>query len=162
METHFTAVSDALAEMQDAFQMCEREYRLYPERRVRELFEELCKEMLLAAASSIKLVQTSTSRRAIKGLLNRDQQLEMKDTTTRIKSLSEKVIREVEYLHRRELREAHQRLREVDRKQDEALRMLEEQQRILVSLQEEQKLLALLADHQKVLQLLQQLLARHT
>lgn len=161
VETHFSAVYDALAEMQDAFQMCEREYRLYPEHRVRELFEELCKEMLFAAASSIKVVETSTSRRTIKGLLNGDQQLRMKDTTIRIKSLSEKVIREVEYLHRRELREAHQRLREVDRKQDEALRMLEEQRRILVSLQEEQKLLALVADHQKVLQLLQQLLARH-
>jgi hypothetical protein len=66
----------------------------------------------------------------------------------------------VEYLHRRELREAHIRLREVDRKQDEVIRALEDQKRILVSLQEEQKILAAVTDHQNVLHMVQQLLAR--
>ncbi|KAL1869389.1 hypothetical protein Daus18300_005601 [Diaporthe australafricana] len=162
VQSHFAAVMDALTEMQDALRMCEREYRLYPEQRVRELFEKLCKEMVEAAAFNIKTLQGSAARRAIKGLVYAQQQeIKVKDTSARIKGLSERVIKEVEYLHRRELKEAHQRLREVDRKQDEALRMLEEQQRILTSLQEEQRLLGVVADHQKVLQLLQQLLARH-
>lgn len=66
----------------------------------------------------------------------------------------------MEHLHRRELREAHFRLREVDRKQDEVVRALEDQRRILVSLQEEQKILAAVTNHQNVLQMIQQLLAR--
>lgn len=146
-------------EMQDALQMCEREYKLYPEPKVAELVKELCVEMVCTAEVASRTLRGTTS----KMLFSINQPvLGMKTAVSKIRGISDKVIREVEYLHRRELRDAHQRLREVDRKQNEVLRMLGEQRRILDSLQEEQKMLSTIADHQKVLQLLQRLLAQQT
>lgn len=81
----------------------------------------------------------------------------MKDTMAEIRRSSLKVKEEVGYLHRRELRQAHLRLRGVDRKQDQVIRALDEQKKTLISMQEEQKTLNLINDHQKVIQMLQQL-----
>ncbi|KAL7943257.1 hypothetical protein V8C42DRAFT_359381 [Trichoderma barbatum] len=60
----------------------------------------------------------------------------------------------------KELQQAHLRLREVDRKQDQVIRASEEQRKILNSIQEEHKALSLISDYQKVLQMLQQLIAK--
>ncbi|KAF3767943.1 hypothetical protein M406DRAFT_70047 [Cryphonectria parasitica EP155] len=152
---------NSLEEMQEAFVMCEREYKLYPEGNIHLLFESLCKEMVVGMESTLKFHRMPKSNILVASSSVLSAREALQNTVTRIKNLSEKVIREVEYHHRRELREASQRLREVDRKQDEVLRRLEEQQRILSGLQQEQKLLATVTEYQKVLQLLQQLLARH-
>jgi hypothetical protein len=152
--------------MQDAFEICEREYALYPEPRIHSLMVGLYNEGLFCIAEIYKLsLGTSESAKSRFKQALRDPGLigdrsAIQRNAERIKSFSQKVAREVEYYHRRELRQAHLRLVEVDKKQNQVLKALEEQQKILASLQEEQKLLASVTDYQKVLQKLQELLAR--
>lgn len=132
---------------------CEREWQLYPEPKVKELAVGVYKEALTALQRISKQVHKPLIRKS-------SHAEELQSIRQKVSEHSAKVIREVEYLHRRELRDAHIRLREVDRKQDQVIRALEEQKRILESLQEEQQLMKLVSDNQKVLQMLQQLLAR--
>jgi hypothetical protein len=148
---------NVLEEINAAFQTCEREYALYPEPNIKKLVVALYHESLLGITTIFKTLTVGPVKRISTQFLAGN---DLQHTIKKVKGFSAKVIKEMEYLHRRELREAHVRLREVDRKQDEVIRAWEDQRRILVSLQEEQKILAAVTDHQKVLQMIQQLLAR--
>jgi len=149
----------ALVEMQDAFETCEREYSLYPEPHVKDLVLDLYTEVISGLASIARLLP-DTARNSMRLAIISDSHARMiSDSIETIQACARKVIKEVEYLHRKELREAHLRLRQIDRKQDQVIRALEEQRRIMLSLQEEQKILTSVNNHQKVLQMLQQLLA---
>ncbi|PNP58535.1 hypothetical protein THARTR1_01551 [Trichoderma harzianum] len=152
---YFELIQEALREMQDALETCTREYELYPEPKLKVIMMELYTESFSGMTTVLKVLREK-SKVWTQG---RNTQI-LKDSIAKIRRSSHKVMREVEYLHRRELRQAHLRLREVDRKQDQVIRALDEQKRILVSIQEEHKALNLISDHQKVVQMLQQLLAK--
>lgn len=142
-------VSEALIELQDIFDACSREHEVYPEPTVKNRIIQLYKDSVEGmTAIIISLPTTKITEQDLRNIMNKARRS------------SEMVMKEVEHLHRRELRQAHFRLREVDRKQDQVLRALEEQQKIMISMQEETKALFLISSHQKVLQLVQQLLAR--
>lgn len=141
--------------MQDALETCTREYELYPEPKLKVIIMELYTESFSGMTIVLKVLREKSKVWA----QGRNTQI-LKDTIAKIRRSSQKVMKEVEYLHRRELRQAHLRLREIDRKQDQVIRALDEQKKILVSMQEEQKALNLINDHQKVVQMLQQLLAK--
>ncbi|EON61324.1 hypothetical protein W97_00537 [Coniosporium apollinis CBS 100218] len=142
--------------MADAAEACQREYDLYPVAEVQELVTSLYGEMIPFLEQIIKLHGTARSR-FFRGDGGRH---EIQDSTVRVRKISQKIIREVEYLHRREMREAHLRLQDVERKQITVLQVMEAQQKILISLQEEQKIMAVISDQQKILQMLQQLQMR--
>ncbi|KAL6837653.1 hypothetical protein V8C40DRAFT_230515 [Trichoderma camerunense] len=151
----YELIGEALQEVQDALETCTREYELYPEPKLKVMITKLYTESVSGMTAMLKILQEK-SKVWTQG---RDTQ-NLKDTIAKMRQSSQKVIKEVEYLHRRELRQAHLRLREIDRKQDQVIRALDEQKKILISMQEEQKALNLINDHQKVVQMLQQLLAK--
>lgn len=152
---YFELIREALREMQDALETCTREYELYPEPKLKVIIMELYTESFSGMTIVLKVLRERSKVWA----QGRNTQI-LKDTIAKIRRSSQKVMKEVEYLHRRELRQAHLRLREIDRKQDQVIRALDEQKKILISMQEEQKSLNLINDHQKVVQMLQQLLAK--
>ncbi|EHK25331.1 uncharacterized protein TRIVIDRAFT_219103 [Trichoderma virens Gv29-8] len=171
-------LDEALKEMQAAFETCAQEYELYPEPRLKGLITALITDSFSGMANVLRVLPMKavqvpqwTERRHLGEswenykdrvtTKNREERGEvLRSTVMKIRQSSRRVREEVEYLHRKELRQAHLRLREVDRKQDQVIRALEEQQKILISLQEEHKALSLISDHQKVLQMLQQLLTK--
>ncbi|KKP03129.1 hypothetical protein THAR02_04751 [Trichoderma harzianum] len=152
---YFELIKEALREMHYALETCTREYELYPEAKLKIVIMELYTESFSGMTRVLKVLREK-SKVWIPG---RNTQ-RLKDSIAKIWRSSRKVITEVEYLHRRELRQAHLRLRGIDRKQDQVIRALDEQKKILISMQEEQKALNLINDHQKVVQMLQQLLAK--
>ncbi|KAL7961993.1 hypothetical protein V8C34DRAFT_311535 [Trichoderma compactum] len=156
---YFELIKEALHEMEYALETCAREYELYPEPELKIILMELYTESFSGMAIVLKVLREKSKIWAP----GRNSQT-LKDTITKIRRSSQKVIKEVEkeveYLHRRELRQAHLRLRGIDRKQDQVIRAFYEQKKILISMQEEQKALNLINDHQKVVQMLQQLLAK--
>lgn len=154
-EEYFELIKEALREMQDALETCTREYDLYPEPKLKVIIMKLYTESFSGMTIVLKVLREK-SKPWTQG---RNTQI-LKDTIAKIRRSSQKVMKEVEYLHRRELRQAHLRLREIDKKQDQVLRALDEQKKILIAMQEEQKALNLINDHQKVVQMLQQLLAK--
>lgn len=154
-------ILEAMEEMQDAFEMCEREYALYPEHRLRRLVVQLYAEAVSSLANMTQALARGASMYKYSGLVSTPSGVSgIGESVERIRGASRKITAEVEYLQRRELREAYARLRDIDRKQDHVIRALAEHRKIMLSLQEEQRVLASVADHQKVLQMLQQLLAR--
>ncbi|UKZ75376.1 hypothetical protein TrVFT333_003059 [Trichoderma virens FT-333] len=171
-------LDEALREMQAAFETCAQEYELYPEPRLKGLITALITDSFSGMANVLRVLPMKavqvpqwTERRHLGEswenykdrvtTKNREERGEvLRSTVMKIRQSSRRVREEVECLHRKELRQAHLRLREVDRKQDQVIRALEEQQKILISLQEEHKALSLISDHQKVLQMLQQLLTK--
>lgn len=142
--------------MQDALETCTREYELYPEPKLKFIIVELYTESFLGMIAMLNALRPRL-RVSDYGL---SKLTDLEDSIARIRRSSQKVMKEVDYLHRRELRQAHLRLREIDKKQDQVIRALEEQKKILISMQEEQKALNLINDHQKVVQMLQQLLVK--
>ncbi|KAL6786213.1 hypothetical protein J3E68DRAFT_433066 [Trichoderma sp. SZMC 28012] len=122
-----------------------RGYELYPESKLKVLIMELHIESFSGMTTMLKVLREKSKVWA----QGRNTQI-LKETIAKIRRSSQKVMKEVEYLHRRGLRQAHLRLREIDRKQDQVIRALDEQKKILLSMQEEQKALNLINDHQKV------------
>ncbi|KAK4084571.1 uncharacterized protein Triagg1_1051 [Trichoderma aggressivum f. europaeum] len=152
---YFELIKEALHEMQYALETCTREYELYPEPKLKIMIMELYTESFSGMTTVLKVLRGRWKL----WVPGRNHHI-LKDTIAKIRRSSQKVIKEVEYLQRRELRQAHLRLRGIDRKQDQVIRALDEQKKILISMQEERKALNLINDHQKVVQMLQQLLAK--
>ena len=119
-----------MKEITKASKICEREYALYPEPGVKKLVVALYTESL----SGMQKIFTVLTRNPTRSRLPQIAESELQRTVKKVKEFSENVIREVEYLHRRELREARLRLREVDWKQNEVMKAIEERRRILVSI----------------------------
>jgi hypothetical protein len=84
----------------------------------------------------------------------------LKDSIMKIKQTSQRVMRRMEYLHRKESHQVDLQLREVDRKQHCVTHTMEEQRKILIAFQQEQKTLSLVSENQKILQMLQLLFTR--
>ncbi|KAK3369449.1 hypothetical protein B0T24DRAFT_632623 [Lasiosphaeria ovina] len=144
---------EVMGEIQDSLVCCEREYVLYPEPELRVLMSTL----YFAALDFFETTVRSLSGPVFLAIYKSER---LRYKAKKIMKLSKRVTKEAEYFHRREVREVNNRVREVDRKQDQVIRALEEQQKVLEAFREEQKVLATISDHQQVLQDLQQLLAR--
>jgi hypothetical protein len=71
---------------------------------------------------------------------------------------SQDVLKEVEYLDRRETRIASTRLKFMEKDQQKILAAVEEQRKIMSNLQQQQQILEIVKDQQEVLQSVQQLL----
>ncbi|KAK9414280.1 hypothetical protein SUNI508_02379 [Seiridium unicorne] len=144
----------ALVEMQEAIEVGSREYELYPEPKMKTLIHTLHVDSFKAITSMLELF---TRSRVFEKF---DPHGRLQDDVAKIKQSSQRVIREAEYMQRKEFRQAHVRLCELDKKQNQIIQAVEEQRKLLVSLRDEHKALDIIADHQQVLQMLQQLLSR--
>ena len=74
---------------------------------------------------------------------------------SRLRRLSQSVQREVDYRHRSEMREAADRLVEMQVEQRKILMAVEDQKRILEALQEERSIMSLVQQQQKIMQVVQ-------
>ncbi|KFA79374.1 hypothetical protein S40288_10816 [Stachybotrys chartarum IBT 40288] len=154
---YFESIEKAMNDMQEASTTCTREYGLYPEPELKRHLVSLYTDSFSGMAEILTNLRGGKATMAFRSEPKSD---ELQRTIAKSRKPCQKVIREVEYLHRKESRQAHLKLREVDKKQDQVLKTLEEQQRILLSLREEQRALSLVGDHQKILQRLRQLLSK--
>ena len=138
--------------MTEAIKMCQREYELYP-----------CQEMLdlvikVYVSSFRYLTEMShwlpkNRLRSIKGLT---WDISSSAAMEELRQTSEAVIKEVEYQHRSEMRDAANRLKGMEQDQQKILRAMEAQKKILASLQEEREVMTEIQDQQKILHNLQQ------
>lgn len=85
---------------------------------------------------------------------------EMEKSMAQIRKLSEAVLREVNYRHRSEMRDASHRLVEMQMEQRKILISVEDQKRLLESLQEERSIMSLVQEQQKIMQVVQDIQRR--
>ncbi|KAI5466128.1 hypothetical protein BGZ63DRAFT_420636 [Mariannaea sp. PMI_226] len=119
--------SVGLEEMADAMTMCSRELRLYQQR-------------------DMGLWMIAETERHT---LNRN--------IAEIRRISERVVREVDYQHRVEMRQAGSMIADMHVKQYKIVQMLHDQKAILESMQQERKLMDLVREQQKILQIVRRI-----
>jgi hypothetical protein len=146
-----------LEEISETIESCTREYELYPSARIKGLVEKLYLGLIAFCQQSMKLMQgSSLIRRASLEFLGGTRE-ELQKSISKIRKISASVMREVEYLNRVELRNAHVRLRNMDRDQQRMLLAMEDQKKIMLSLKEERKITTMINDQQTILQAVQNL-----
>lgn len=109
--------------MQEVFTTCTREYGLYHEPELKRLLVSLYTDSFSGMAVILTHLRPGKAKLVFRSEKNSE---ELQRTILKIKKSSQQVIREVTYLHRKELRQAHMKLLEVDRKQDQVLKTLDE------------------------------------
>ncbi len=145
-----------LEEINETMESCTREYELYPSARMKGLVEKLYLGLIAFCHQSMKLMQASSLKRASLELVLGGTQEEFQTSISKIRKISASV-REVEYLNRVELRDAHVRLRNMERDQQRMLLAMEDQKKIMLSLKEERKITTMINDQQTILQAVQNL-----
>lgn len=145
-----------LEEISETMESCGREYELYPSARIKGLVEKLYLGLIAFCQQSIKLMQASSLKRASLEFLGGTRE-EFQNSISKIRKISASVMREVEYLNRVELRDAHVRLRNMERDQQRMLLAMEDQKKIMLSLKEERKITTMINDQQTILQAVQNL-----
>jgi seryl-tRNA synthetase len=98
---------------------------------------------------TIRLMHRASSRKPWPGFSRDVEQL---------RESAKAVLKEVEYLDRRETRIASTRLKFMEKDQQKILLAVEEQKKIMSNLQEQQQMLEMVKDQQEVLQRIQNLL----
>jgi serine kinase of HPr protein (carbohydrate metabolism regulator) len=147
---------EMLEEISETMEYCRREYELYPNARIKGLVEKLYLGLIAFCQQSLKLMQASSFKRASLEILGATRE-EFQNSISNIRKISASVMREVEYLNRVELREAHARLRNMERDQQRMLLAMEDQKKIMLSLKEERKITTMINDQQTILQTVQNL-----
>ena len=143
--------------MAEVIKMCQREYKLYPCQEIRDLvakvyiasFEYLT-EMSRFLKNPLKL--------SVMGKIKWTDQSSI--AMAELRQTSEAVIKEVEYQHRAEMRDAANRLKGIEQDQGRIFAAMEAQKKILASLQEEREVMNEIQDQQRILHLLQQVETR--
>ena len=147
---------DSLTEMSDAITSCERELILYKDPELYSLVEKLYHKHLEALYLTHQHYTSSSSRRLVRLNLHLFQTA-FEKPMKEIRRLSQAVLREVDYQHRVELRDATSRIADMQIEQRKILTTLEDQKRILRSLQEERQIMSVVQEQQKILQVVQQI-----
>jgi hypothetical protein len=148
---------EMLEEISETMESCGREYELYPSARIRGLIEKLYLGLIAFCEQSIKLMQASSFKRASLGVWGATRDENFQSSISNIRKISASVMREVEYLNRVELRDAHARLRNMEQDQQRMLLAMEDQKKIMLSLKEERKITTMINDQQSILEAVQNL-----
>ena len=148
---------EMLREVNETILSCEREYELYPGPRIEGLMVELYTGFFTFLHQSIQIIQTPTLKRFTNPSIAQAAQENFPPIISKIHQLSTSVSKEVEYLHRLEVREAHLRVRNMERDQQRMLLAMEDHKKIMLSLREERKITAMITDQQTILQAVQSL-----
>src|SRR5271170_5132936 len=143
--------------MSEVVTECERELVLYQDPNIYFLVEQCYIELLQSLERCAKVYKSSTSAILPWQISFREG---MEKSMARIRKLSQSVIREVDYRHRLEMREASHRLVEMQIEQRKILMAVEDQKRVLESLQEERSIMSLVQEQQKIIQVVQDIQRR--
>ena len=143
--------------MSEAVRLCMRETVLYQDPEISSLVEKLYVELLQALEICHKSLSKSEVSAKARSIVNSDA---MERPMARIRELSQKVFREVDYRHRLEMREASHRLVDMQVEQRKILKAIEDQKRVLQALQEERSIMSLVQEQQKTVQIVQDIQRR--
>jgi hypothetical protein len=146
-----------LEEVNETIYACEREYELYTKDRIKDLILKLYIGLLTFLRRSIQLMSQPTFKLIMNPQMSRSAVQDFQTYISNIRQLSASVMKEVEYLQRVELHEAHSRLRKMDRDQQRVLMAMKDQKEIMLSLKEEKKITTMINDQQTILQAVQSL-----
>jgi hypothetical protein len=141
----------------EVIEICQRETKLYKSDMIIKLtvsaYEDILKYHLVCIQASM---QPGYVRAALAGTLSG----RLQRISDRLQNTAAKILKEVEYQHRLEMRQASQRIAEMHIQQRHIIDMLNGQRRILESLQEEQQLMDVIKGQQRILQITQQIQQR--
>lgn len=147
---------DSLQEMSEVIAICERELALYQNPEIISLVQMCYMELLQllevyygAFSNPSKLILASNSMRE-----------SVEKSMAQIRKHSQSVIREVDYRHRLEMRDASHRLVEIQTEQQKILMAVEDQKRVLQALQEERSIMNVVQEQQKIMQVVQNIQRR--
>ena len=145
--------------MTEAITMCQREYKLYPCHEIRDLVAKVYVSSFRYLTEMSQWLGTPTSNNRLLSISKVKWDISS-SIMGELRQTSEAVIREVEYQHRSEMRDATNRLKDIEQDQQKILAAMEAQRKILASLQEEREVMTEIQDQQKILHLLQQVETR--
>ena len=131
-----------------------RELVLYQDPRIISLIEQ-CYVELLEVLGRYKKTFSKSTFTAIAGWENVEKSQSIEKSMARIRQLSKSVLREADYQHLLEMREASYRLVEMQVQQRKILLAVEDQKRVLQSLQKERSIMNLVQEQQKMMQVVQ-------
>lgn len=144
--------------MSEVVAVCERELVLYQDPKIYSLVERCYIELLqILERSSKAYSKSSTSTNLWRNMTFREA---IEKSMAHIGKLSQAVLREVDYRHRLEMREASNRLVEMQVEQRKILMVVEDQERVLKSLKEERSIMNLVQEQQKIMQVVQDIQGR--
>ncbi len=138
--------------MSEVIKLCERELVLYQDPEIFSLVQE-CYIVLLKLLTTFRKVASRSSRSMV--TLQTGFREDAEKSLSRLRRLSQSVQREVDYRHRSEMREAGDRLLEMQVEQRKILMAVEDQKRVLQGLQEERSIMSLVQEQQKIMQIVQ-------
>ena len=144
-----------LQEVNEIILSCEREYELYPAPKVESLMVEIYTCLYTFLDQSIQTMQSSTFKDFTNLSIVQAVLDSLRPIIFNIHQLSVSISKEVEYLHRLEVRQTHLRVQNMERDQQKMLMAMEDQKKIMLSLKEERKITAMIHDQQTILQAVQ-------
>ncbi|MCJ1260627.1 hypothetical protein MMC22_000489 [Lobaria immixta] len=146
--------------MSEVVAVCERELVLYQNPEIIRLVEQCYVELLQLLEKCHRAIPKLKSPTA--ELFGRQItfRTSMEKSMTQIGKLFQSVIREVDYRHRLEMRDASHRLVEMQTEQRKILLAVEDQKRVLQALQEERSIMSLVQEQQKIMQVVQNIQRR--
>lgn len=130
--------------MSDIIKLCERKLFLYHDPEITSLVQEFYIAFLKSLTVAHKIFLKSSKPKTA-----------LEESMSRIRQLSQSVQREVDYRHRLKMREASNRLVEMQVEQRQILMAVEDQKRMLQGLQEERNIMSLVQEQQKIMQIVQ-------
>lgn len=145
---------DSIQEMTDAMATCSREITLYQDPELYEFVGQIHDELL----DAIHWTCTYLSSSGLKSWFNSlELQFKYDKFMARIHIISQRVLREVDYRNRLEMRETSSRIVDMQVEQQKILAKVEDQKRILQSMQEERQIMDVVQKQQRILQIVQQI-----
>ena len=141
-------------EMSDAVALGSRELELHQDEKIYELVVQLYTLMLKAAG---EISKRASSRQLSLQLPKSGFYDWFNEQIKEMRQVSDKIMREVDYRHRLEMREATRKIAEIHVEQHKIVAMLQDQRRILESMQQERKIMDAIHQQQQILQVVQQI-----
>lgn len=146
---------DTFHELSEVIKLCERELALDQDPEINYIAEQcyiVRKHLLTRVRKLDSLSFTSKTKMMLAQHLIQE---DIEKSRSRIRELSHSVQREVGYRHRLEMRQASDRLVEIQVEQRKILNAVEDQKRVLQGLQEERSIMNLVQEQQKIIQIVQ-------
>jgi len=148
-----------LAEISDAMALWTRELELYQDEKFHQLIIQGYQHMLESARICIEVMQrkgTST----ILATISTTFRSRFEKRIIEMQKISDKIVREVDYRHRVEMREASRKIAVMHVEQQKIASMLQNQKNLLETMQQERKIMDVVHEQQKILQIVQQIQLR--
>ncbi|UJO19848.1 uncharacterized protein CLAFUR5_09826 [Fulvia fulva] len=155
IENEVDSVANALLEMTEVIEVCNRERQLYESDKLSRMIADCYLEVLNVLRLSLQEIQGRRFMRTLMASMDNSYRSELDKAMTTIRRISDSILREVDYQHRLEMRETSSRVIDMQFQQHKMLALLENQQSILQEMDEERKVMTATQGQQEVLQAIQ-------